>query len=495
MSNLVVPIVLATAILLLASVLASKAARLGVPALLLFILVGMLAGSEGPGGIHFDDPALAQGLGVVALAFILFGGGLSTRWDDVRPVVPRGLALATVGVLLTAGLTGLFAWLVVGLPLMQSLLLGGIVSSTDAAAVFGVLRSRSVALNERLRSLLEFESGSNDPMAVFLTISLVSLIADPAASVGQVLLWFPWQMGAGAVFGVAMGRLMALAVNRARLDYDGLYSVLTIGLVLLTYAGAELVRANSFLAVYAAGLAMRREPFLHKRSLLRFHDGLAWLMQILMFLTLGLQVFPSQLWDVAAPGLGIALFLMFVARPLAVFATLTPTRLPWREQALVAWVGLRGAAPIILGTFPLVAGVPQAMLIFDVVFFIVLTSALLQGTTLTWVATKLRLDTGGAPAADPLDLIAAAERELIELPIESASRLAGLRVMDAGLPPGALVVLINRGPNSVVPAGGTKILPGDRLIVLTSHAERPLVEALRARRPGNPQDIADKRDS
>lgn len=479
MDPLILPLVSVAAALLLASVLASKAARVGVPALLLFLAVGMLAGSDGPGGIHFDDPSLAQGLGVVALTFILFGGGLTTRWEDVRPVAVQGAALASAGVLITAGLTGAFAWAVAGLPLAQGLLLGAIVSSTDAAAVFGVLRSRGIGLSPRLRSLLEFESGSNDPMAVFLTLGLVAWITDAGASIGWIALQFPWQMGMGAVVGLALGVLMRHAVNRSRLDYDGLYPVLTIGLVLLTYAAASIAGGSPFLAVYVAGITMRRREFLHKRSLLRFHDGLAWLMQILMFLTLGLQVFPSRLPAVAASGLAVALFLMLVARPVAVVATLAPARVPWREQVLVAWVGLRGAAPIILATFPMVSGVPGADRIFELVFFIVLLSAAVQGTTLSALARRLRLTAGGGPAAiDPLDLIATANRDLVDIAIAPGSSAAGRRLMDLDLPAGTLVVVVERSGLSLVPSGGTRIEAGDRLVVLATQQDRGAVEAL-----------------
>ncbi len=479
MSPLILPAVLVAAVLLLASVLSSKAARLGVPALLLFLGVGMLAGSDGPGGIHFDNPTVAQGMGVVALAFILFGGGLTTRWEDVRPVAVRGAALATVGVLATAGLTGVFAWQVAGLPLPQGLLLGAIVSSTDAAAVFSVLRSRHLGLAPRLRSLLEFESGSNDPMAVFLTLSLITWITDPQATLWWFLVQFPWQMAMGAAVGIGMGVLMSLAVNHAWLDYDGLYPVLTIGLVLLTYAAAESVAGNPFLAVYVAGISMRRREFLHKGSLLRFHDGVAWLMQVLMFLTLGLQVFPSKLPAVAGVGLGVALFLMLVARPLAVVLTLLPTRAPWREQVLVAWVGLRGAAPIILGTFPLVANVSDATLIFELVFFIVLMSALVQGTSIAWVARRLGLATGlPGGEIDLLDLVATSGRDLVDVRVAAGAPAAGRRLMDLRLPAGSLVVVVEREGLSIVPSGGTVIQAGDRLVVLAAHRDRPAVEAI-----------------
>lgn len=467
-----VQIILAAAVLLLTSVVASRlSGRIGVPALLLFLAIGMLAGSDGPGGIPFDNPLLAQGLGVVALAFILFSGGLDTRWADVRPVLGPSLALSTVGVLLTAGATGWVASVLLGVSVLEGLLLGAIVSSTDAAAVFAVLRGRSVRLPSRLRSLLELESGSNDPMAVFLTIGLIGLIRSADATPLGLALAFVRQMAIGGMAGYLLGRGGAAAVNRARLEYGGLYPVGTLGLVLLIYGLADLLGGNGFLAVYVAGIAMRREDFIHKRSLIRFHDGVAWLMQIVMFLTLGLQVYPSRLGGVAAAGTLIALFLMLIARPLAAFPILALARFGVREQALVAWVGLRGAAPIILATFPLVAGLPVAERFFHLVFFIVLISTVVQGPSIPWVARRLGLSSPEtAPSGDPLDLVAMGGRELLYLRVPEGGRVVGSRVLDLGLPAGTLLVLVERAGGALVPSGATVIEPGDRLVVLTSRA-------------------------
>ncbi len=482
MTTALLPYVLGAAVLLLASVFASRFTRFGIPALLLFMAVGMLAGSDGPGGIPFDNAGLAQGLGVVSLAFILFSGGLDTLWGDVRPILGRGVVLATVGVALTATLTGLFAWAITDLPFLHALLLGSIVSSTDAAAVFSVLRSRNVRLEPRLRSLLEFESGSNDPMAVFLTVTMIGVIASPeTTSVPGLAGGFVWQMVCGALLGIVAGRLAANTINRIELGYDGLYPVLVMGMLLLTYGVTDLVRGNPFLAVYVAGIAMRRESFVHKRSLVRFYDGIAWLAQIVMFLTLGLLVFPSQLPAIAAEGFGVAVFLTLVARPLAVVLLLLPFRMPWREVTLTSWVGLRGAAPIILATFPLVAGITQADRLFAIVFFIVLTSALVQGTSVPWVARRLKLslpDTG--PAIDPLELISAGEREFLDVRVREGSALAGRRLLELGLPPGALVVVLDRGGHTMVPSGGTELKQGDKLLVMAGRSDLERVRALLA---------------
>ncbi len=469
-------LLLAAAVLLLVSIVASKASgRLGVPALALFLIIGMLAGSDGPGGIYFDDPRLAQWLGVIALVFILYAGGLDTDWERIRPVWTAGLALSTLGVLLTALLMGLFATVVLRLSLLQGMLLGAIVSSTDAAAVFAVLRARSVRLREPLEPLLELESGSNDPMAVFLTAALTGLLASPDASPLRLVPAFFQQMLLGAALGYGMGRAMAWIVNRVRLHVEGLYPVLTVALALLTYAGTAMLGGNGFLAVYLAGLTMGRGDFVHRRSLLRFHDGLAWLMQIAMFLVLGLLVFPSRLPAVAGASLLAAAFLIFVARPLSIAATLLPFGLPAREQAMVAWVGLRGAVPIILATFPRLAGLPQADLIFNIVFFVVLTSVLIQGTTITPVARWLGVTARPlSPARPPIEVTANdLKGELLELVVPSGSAAVGRQIVDLGLPRGALIVLIGRGSEHLVPDGNTVLEAGDHLLILADQDALP----------------------
>jgi potassium/hydrogen antiporter len=475
-----VPVIVAGAVLLLASVFASKAAgRFGVPALLLFLAVGMLAGSDGPGGVPFDNPALAQALGIVALAFILFGGGLDTTWDEVRPIAAPAVALATLGVLLTAGLTGWFASWLLGLPLLEGLLLGAIVSSTDAAAVFAVLRSRHVRLPPRLKSLLELESGANDPMAVFLTVGVITLILVPGTTAWRLVLTFFQQMTIGVLAGHALGRAGAWVVNRARLEYQGLYPVVTVALVLLTYGMTDAIGGSGFLAVYAAGIVMRRADFIHKRSLIRFHDAMAWLMQIVMFLVLGLQVFPARLGAVALAGGGIALFLMLVARPLSVMPMLALFRMGGREQALAAWVGLRGAAPIILATFPLVAGVPAAGRFFHLVFFIVLISTLVQGTSIPFVAHLLGLarpDT--SRTLDPLDLVATGEHDLLDLRVTPSASVVGRRVVEIDLPKESLLVLVEREGHGFVPTGGTVILGGDRIVAVAGRSTDAPLRAL-----------------
>src|SRR5690606_21186442 len=358
-------ILFVAASLLIVSVLSSKLFyRFGIPALLLFLIVGMLAGSEGPGGIYFDDPISAQSIGVVALAFILFAGGLDTDWQQVRPVVLESSLLATIGVALSAGVLGVFASMILNLSLVEGLLLASMVSSTDAAAVFSVLRARGVNISDRLRTTAEFESGSNDPMAVLLTTIFIQLLTQPEMTVGSMILTLILQLVLGALFGFVFGKIVVWVVNRMRLDTEGLYPVFTIAAVMLIYSGTTFLKGNGFLAVYIAGLVVGNSTLVHKGTLLRFHDGLSWLMQIKMFLFLGLLVFPSHLLPIAGVGLLIAAILMFVARLVSVFLTLIPIRMPFREKVMLSWIGLRGAVPIILATFPLVNDVPNAELYF-----------------------------------------------------------------------------------------------------------------------------------
>ena len=366
--------------------------RFGIPSLALFLVIGMLAGSDGLGGLYFDNPSLVQSLGVIALVFILFSGGLDTEWEGVQPVIWSGLSLSTIGVVLTAVSVGWFVSLVQGLSFLEGLLLGAIVSSTDAAAVFMVLRGRGARLPKKLANLLELESGSNDPMGVVLTLAIIELLMNPATSLVELLGFFVIQMTVGALLGVAMGELIRWTLNTLKLELTGIYPVLSVAFALLTYGLTAELKGSGFLAVYLAGLFVRRRPVAHKRSLLQFHDGLAWLMQIAMFLILGLQVFPARLLPIAGIGLIVALFLIFVARPLSVHVALLFSNVSFPEQMLVAWVGLRGAVPIVLATFPVLAGIRQADTIFHLVFFIALTSVLVQGPPIPWITRMLRLD-------------------------------------------------------------------------------------------------------
>jgi cell volume regulation protein A len=463
-------ILLIAGFLVLASILASRVSdRIGVPALIVFLGIGMLAGSDGPGGIHFDNAEAANLVGTIALAFILFSGGLDTNWRIIRPVLGRGVLLSTLGVAVTAGLVGLFAWAVLGFTLLTGLLLGAIISSTDAAAVFSVLRGRGVGLKGNLKPLLELESGSNDPMAVFLTLSMTQVLTQPDFQWAHVIPSFALNMIGGAVVGLAAGKLTSLLFNRMRMDYEGLYPVMSMSIVLLTFGLSEYLRCNGFLAVYLCGIMLNAADFTYRRYVVKFHDGLAWLMQIIMFLVLGLLVFPSQLPSVALEALIVASFLMFVARPVAVALGLWGSAFPWRERALVAWTGLRGAVPIVLATFPLMAGYENSDMVFHVVFFTVLTSVLIQGTLLMPVARWLKVD---EPLASrprfslEIERSGQAQGETREIEVLPNSAAVGRTVADLDIPPDVLILLIGRGEGFVVPRGQTRIEPYDTLLMI-----------------------------
>lgn len=464
-------ILVIVALLLLLSVTASKISdRYGIPALILFLLIGMLAGSDGPGGIYFDDPALAQYVGIVALVVILFSGGLETHWEEVRPVLKEGLTLATLGVLITAAIMAVVFNFIFHFTFYESLLLGAIISSTDAAAVFSILRSRGATLKGKLAPLLELESGSNDPMAVFLTIAMLQLITGQSESPLDLVGMFIAQGAIGLGIGVIAGKSVLYMVNRLRLGYEGLYPILVLGIVLFTYGFTAELGGSGFLAVYVVGIIMGQQDFLHKRSLIRFYDGMTWLMQITMFLTLGLLVFPTRMVSAIEPGLLAALALMLVARPASVFICLVFSKFKLNEKAFLSWVGLRGAVPIILATYPLLARIPNADLFFNVVFFVVLLSVLLQGTTLAQVARLFKVDDPIRPKrVYPIELIPnqGVSGELVEVPILEGSPACGKAIFELHLPPEFLVILIARGESFLIPNGGTILQPGDVMLSLT----------------------------
>ncbi|WP_215225268.1 potassium/proton antiporter [Echinicola shivajiensis] len=477
-------ILLIGAVLLIASILASKTAgRAGIPVLLLFLGIGMLAGSDGLGGIAFDDPKIAQFLGIVSLAYILFSGGLDTKWQSIKPVLGSGLTLSTLGVLLTAMSVGGFAYWIGDFSLLESLLLGAIVSSTDAAAVFSILRTKSIGLKGDLRPLLELESGSNDPMAYFLTIGLTSLISLEGFTFQSLLPVFVLQMLVGGLGGYLFGRGTVLLFNKIQLEYEGLYPVLMLALVMLVYGVIDLLGGNGFLGVYIAAVTIGNGKMIHKKSIIKFFDGVAWLMQIIMFITLGLLVFPSQVIPVMGIGFVMALFLIVVARPIGVFVSLAFFKFSFKDKLFVSWVGLRGAVPIVFATFPLIAGVESANMIFNVVFFIVLTSVALQATTLSFVAKLLKLAVPeGMKKKSLLDLELSEnfKNALIEVDVPENSSIDGKKIVELGFPNTSLIVLINRKGKFVTPNGHTEIVSGDKLMVMmnSEDEEEKVKEAL-----------------
>lgn len=385
---------LIVAILLLSTVVAgSLSSRFGLPAMIGFLALGMVAGSDGPGGIAFSDYGLAQTIGVACLIFILFSGGLDTDWKLVRPVVAPALVLSTVGVVISAGVVSAAAVLLLDFTPTQGFLLGAVIASTDAAAVFSILRGQGGALRKDLTGLIELESGSNDPMAIFLVGVALVLVATPEASLLPFGPSFLIQMGVGAAVGLGVGFLLPTLLKRMRLRASGLSLVVSIGAALFSYASAAVIGGNGFLAAYLAGLMAGNRDYSARRTISMFQDGLAWLAQVVMFLTLGLLVYPTQLPDVIGSGLAVTAVLMLVARPLSVFICLAPFRaFNWRAKLFISWAGLRGAVPIVLATFPIVVGAPGAQAIFNIVFFVVIVSGLLQGPTMAWLAKKLGVD-------------------------------------------------------------------------------------------------------
>ena len=479
-------ILLVGSLLILASIsLAKVSDNLGVPTLLLFLGIGMLAGSEGPGGIFFDDARLAQSVGIIALVFILFAGGLDTKWNEVKPVVLQATSLATLGVFITALAIGLFVSAALNVSLLTGLLLGAVVSSTDAAAIFSVLRSKNVGLHGNLKPLLELESGSNDPMAVFLTIGVMQLLANPQTTPGSVAILFLVQMALGGALGLVLGKVMVFLVNRLKLSYEGIYSVFVLAFAALIYGATTTIGGSGFLAVYVAGLVAGNDDFVQKKSLLRFFDGLAWLSQIAMFVTLGLLVFPSHIIPVVGIGLLTSLFLMTVARPVSVFLSLSLSKLNWREKTFVSWVGLRGAVPIILATFPLLVAIPDSKLIFNVVFFIVLTSALLQGWSVPLVARLLRVD---SPLEQkrryPIEFapVEGVDTELVDLIVPYDSAVAGKSIIELDLPRDSLITLVSRNDGFIVPSGGTVLQESDTVLILVNKNNLAAVKEIFAER-------------
>ncbi len=460
-------------LLLLSAIISKISDRFGVPALLLFLLIGMLAGSEGIGGIYFNNAFAAKSLGVVALFFILFAGGFDTPLKEIRHVLVPGVVLSTLGVVLTAVVVASATVYWLKFSLAEGLLLGAIVSSTDAAAVFSVLRARNSSLRGKLQPIIELESGSNDPIAVFLTISLIHFIKYANSPINFIPS-FILDISLGLFIGWLFGRGIVIIINRIKLAYEGLYPALLFSLIFLTYTCAHSIGGNGFLAVYLAGIISGNANLIHKKTLKNFMEGFAWLMQIVMFLTLGLLVFPSHIVPVIGIGLLISLVLMFVARPLSVWICLSFAKFNWREKAMISWVGLRGAVPIILATFPLVAGVPKAEMIFNIVFFIVLTSILFQGTSVPQVARWLKVDAPAKPKSDqPIELT---DRKLIHAQLEEVivpfqSQANGRSIVELSLPSQSLIVLVCRNEKFFIPNGATIMNGGDILWVLASKAD------------------------
>ena len=471
-------ILLIGSILLFVSILVGKTGyRFGVPSLLLFLLVGMFFGSDGL-GLQFHNAAEAQFIGMVALCVILFSGGMDTGLRHIRPILAPGIVLSTVGVLLTALLTGVFIWWISGMswsniyfPLTTSLLLAATMSSTDSASVFAILRSQKINLKHNLRPMLELESGSNDPMAYMLTIVLIQLSASAGMGVGEVALSFVVQFAVGALSGYVLGRLAVLMLNRLNIDNQALYPILLLAFVFFTYSFTDLLAGNGYLAVYLAGIVVGNHKIKHRREVLTFMDGLTWLGQIIMFLCLGLLVNPHEMLDVAVVATLIGVFMIVVGRPLSVLLCLLPfgRRFTWRSRLFVSWVGLRGAVPIIFATYPVVENVPGAGMIFNIVFFITIISLIVQGTTVSAMARWLNLSAPmpkegndfGVELPDEID------SSLSDTTVTADMLTAGDTLKDFHLPPHTLVMIVKRGDSYLVPNGSLRLRPGDKLLLIS----------------------------
>jgi cell volume regulation protein A len=470
------------ALLLVVSIVASDiSSRLGAPLLLVFIALGMLAGEDGPGGIRFDDFETAYAIGTLALAVIIFDGGMRTQRELFRVTLWPAASLATAGVLITALLVGVFASWVFGLHWLHGMLIGAIVGSTDAAAVFALLRNAGATLQERVASTIEVESASNDPMAIFLTIAILELlVAGKTQFEPAVVIAFVQQFGIGAVLGLVGGRLLVWLINRLRL-HSGLYPLLAAAGGLLVFATTQQVGGSGYLAIFLAGVVLGNSRLQAAQNILRVHDGLAWLSQIVMFIILGLLVTPSEFVHIALPALGVAAFLILVARPVAVVASLAPFRFPWREQAFVGWVGLRGAVPVVLALFPLMYGVENARLYFNVAFFIVLVSLVVQGWTIAAAARLLKLEV--PPSAAPaqritLDIPGHFEHEVVGYEVQAGSLAAARELGGLELPPGLQVMSMLREGVPLRLEPGQQLMPRDYVYFLAEPKDVPFLNRL-----------------
>lgn len=489
MEDLASHAILVSGTLFLISILATAITpRLGVPLLLVFLIVGLLAGEDGPGGIQFTDYQTANLAGTAALAIILFDGGLRTPMSNFRVGLRPALTLATFGVLVTAGVVGVLASWLFDLSTAEGLLIGAIVGSTDAAAVFSLLSTRAVRLNQRISSALEIESGTNDPMAVMLTIGLVNYLMAPADwGLLEIARLLAVQVIFGITIGYAGGYLLIRTVNQVRLA-DSLYPLLAMFGGLLIYGVTATLGGSGFLAVYLAGLMLGNQPVQAFASIKRFHDGIAWLSQIGMFLVLGLLATPSRMVEVAGPALLVAAALIFVARPVAVFLSLLPFHFPLREQLYMAWVGLRGAVPMVLATFPLLAGLPNATLFFDVAFFIVLVSLIVQGWTVAPVARLLDLQMPPLSTRirrTDIDLPGTRGYEVVSYRLARGSALVGKRPKQLPIEDGSRIVSLTRA-GKLVPYKDWGVLKGgDYLSLIVSKNELPELDRVFQQTRGN----------
>ena len=474
-------ILLVGSVLLFVSIIVGKAGyKFGVPTLLLFLLVGMLFGSDGL-GLQFHNADEAQFIGMVALSIILFSGGMDTKFNDVRPIMAQGIMLSTIGVLLTAFFTGIFIWWISGMswsniafPITTSLLLAATMSSTDSASVFAILRSQNINLKHNLRPMLELESGSNDPMAYMLTIVLIQLVQASGVSSGDIALSFAIQFIVGGALGYALGRAAVFMLNKLNIDNQSLYPILLLAFVFFTFSITDLFKGNGYLAVYIAGMIVGNNKIKHRKEITTFMDGLSWLFQIIMFLCLGLLVNPHEMLDVAIVATLIGVFMIFIGRPLSVFLCLLPFKnMTTRSRIFISWVGLRGAVPIIFATYPVVAGIEGANMIFNIVFFITIVSLIVQGTTISTMANKLKLSKPMPKTGNEfgVELPEEINTHLYDMVIEPSHITSGDTLKDMALPKGTLVMIVKRNEEYLIPNGTLKLHVGDRLLLISEKQE------------------------
>ena len=473
-------VLLISAIILFISILAGKAGfRVGLPALLLFLGIGMLFGSDGL-GLQFSNPHIAQFIGMIALSIILFSGGMDTKLSEIRPIAYQGVILATVGVLATTIITGVFIfWLtemVTGyetLTLPESLLMAAVMSSTDSASVFSILRSKGVYLKQRLRPTLELESGSNDPMAYMLTIILIAYIQSGGMDFQEGIISLIVQLGLGLIFGYFLGKASVWIINKVNVENQSLYPILLLAIIFFIFAATTLSKGNGYLAVYIAGFVVGNAKIVHKKSIVTFFDGFTWLWQIAMFIMLGLLVNPHELLPVAGIGLTVGIFMIIFARPISVFLCLLPFRnFSTKGKLYISWVGLRGAVPIIFATYPLIAGIENAGLIFNVVFFITILSLLIQGTSVTHVAKWLHLtDEPDRKDEFGIELPEEIKSAMSEIDITPEVLTHGNKLMQLQLPDHTLAVMVKRNGKFFIPKGNTELRENDKLLMISDNDE------------------------
>lgn len=456
-----------TALMMSFSILASKASSwIGVPSLLLFLVIGMVAGSEGPGGIEFNNYSLAFVIGSVSLIFILFDGGMGTEWKRVKPILKIGVSFSTLGVFFTCFVIGLFCYFAFSVSLMEGFLLGAIVSSTDAAAVFSVLRSKNLALRGSLKQILEFEAGSNDPMAILLTMGFLHQVMNPTSGVFEFLISFLLQTGIGVALGLLGGKATVWLFNNIKIDYEGLYAVFLVSLVLLIFSTTSILFGSGFMAVYVAGLVIGNSKILRKQTLATFQDGLAWIAQVTLFLVLGLLVYPSSLMEVWKEGVVLALFMMFVARPFSVYLSAPMARFDLRDRIFISWVGLRGAAPILLAILPWASQYPRAEYLFNLVFFVVLFSVFLQAPTIPWLASKLGISELMPKSQKMGENFLPKGFLTMELTVTKNGIAHDHKTIDLKLPVGVLLISHEREGHYSVPRGETVYKINDNVVAL-----------------------------